>query len=105
MEHVFGYTVANDLTASDIFYATKNGNQHLLAKSLDNFCPLFSDIVTKVNSFSFILFYVLQRIEVTRFKLQTTYSLRENRFFMTAFLKIAKFFNVFFSLTMFKVGI
>lgn len=68
MEHVFGYTVANDLTARDMVSATKNGGQFLLAKSMDNFCPLFSDIVTKVNSFSFILFYVSQRIEVTWFR-------------------------------------
>ncbi|KAF6040561.1 FAHD2A [Bugula neritina] len=47
MEHVFGYTVANDLTARDMVSATKNGGQFLLAKSMDNFCPLFSDIVTK----------------------------------------------------------
>lgn len=50
MEYVFGYTAANDVSARDMVSDTKNGGQFLLAKSLDNFCPLADDIVTKVSN-------------------------------------------------------
>jgi len=47
MDYVFGYTAANDVSARDLVSETKNGGQFLLAKSLDNFCPLSDYIVTK----------------------------------------------------------
>ncbi|KAF6031562.1 FAHD2A [Bugula neritina] len=47
MEYVFGYTAANDVSARDLMGRTKNAARFLLSKSLDNFCPLSSDIVTK----------------------------------------------------------
>ena len=43
MEHVFGYTIANDVTARDIQARHK---QWFLGKSLDGFCPLGPWIVT-----------------------------------------------------------
>jgi 2-keto-4-pentenoate hydratase/2-oxohepta-3-ene-1,7-dioic acid hydratase in catechol pathway len=41
--HVFGYTVANDLSARDIQFSD---GQWVRAKSLDGFCPLGPEIVT-----------------------------------------------------------
>ncbi|MCM3743832.1 fumarylacetoacetate hydrolase family protein [Sporosarcina luteola] len=43
-DHVFGYTIANDLTARNIQYGHK---QFFLGKSLDGACPLGPYIVTK----------------------------------------------------------
>ncbi|WP_448206786.1 fumarylacetoacetate hydrolase family protein [Azospirillum sp. sgz302134] len=43
MDHVFGYTIANDVTARDIQARHK---QWFLGKSLDGFCPLGPWIVT-----------------------------------------------------------
>lgn len=43
-DYVFGYTIANDVTARDIQYAHK---QFFLGKSLDSSCPLGPYIVTK----------------------------------------------------------
>ncbi|MBP2291219.1 fumarylacetoacetate hydrolase family protein [Azospirillum rugosum] len=43
MDHVFGYTIANDVTARDIQARHK---QWFLGKSLDTFCPLGPWIVT-----------------------------------------------------------
>lgn len=46
MNHVVGFTIANDVTARD-WGRGKNGGQILLAKSFDTFCPLGPVIVTK----------------------------------------------------------
>lgn len=43
LSHVFGYTVANDLSARDI---QSSDGQWVRAKSLDGFCPLGPEIVT-----------------------------------------------------------
>jgi 2-keto-4-pentenoate hydratase/2-oxohepta-3-ene-1,7-dioic acid hydratase in catechol pathway len=43
LEHVFGYTVANDVSARDMQFAD---GQWVRAKSLDTFCPLGPLIVT-----------------------------------------------------------
>ncbi|MBY7142834.1 fumarylacetoacetate hydrolase family protein [Virgibacillus sp. NKC19-3] len=43
LEHVFGYSTANDLTARDLQFRT---NQWLLGKNLDGFCPLGPYLVT-----------------------------------------------------------
>lgn len=43
-DHVFGYTIANDVTARDVQYAHK---QFFLGKSLDGSCPMGPYIVTK----------------------------------------------------------
>ncbi|WP_060206941.1 fumarylacetoacetate hydrolase family protein [Sporosarcina koreensis] len=43
-DHVFGYTIANDITARDIQYGHK---QFFLGKSLDGSCPMGPYIVTK----------------------------------------------------------
>lgn len=45
MEHVFGYTVAHDVTARD--WVSKNGGPWLLAKTFDTFLPLGPAIVTR----------------------------------------------------------
>jgi 2-keto-4-pentenoate hydratase/2-oxohepta-3-ene-1,7-dioic acid hydratase in catechol pathway len=41
--HVFGYTIANDMTARDL---QKNHRQWFLGKSLDGFCPMGPWIAT-----------------------------------------------------------
>jgi len=43
--HVFGYTVANDVSARD-WQMHRNGGQFLLGKTMDGFCPLGPCIVT-----------------------------------------------------------
>ncbi|XP_041477135.1 fumarylacetoacetate hydrolase domain-containing protein 2-like [Lytechinus variegatus] len=45
MDHVFGYTVAHDVSARD-WQMQKNGKQWLLGKTMDDFCPLGPAIVT-----------------------------------------------------------
>ncbi|MDP8924191.1 MAG: fumarylacetoacetate hydrolase family protein [Chloroflexota bacterium] len=44
MEHVFGYTVANDVSARDL--QMRHGGQYFKGKSLDTFCPIGPWIVT-----------------------------------------------------------
>jgi 2,4-didehydro-3-deoxy-L-rhamnonate hydrolase len=44
LEHVFGYTVGNDVSAREV--QRRHGNQWLKGKSLDGFCPLGPWIVT-----------------------------------------------------------
>ena len=39
MKHVFGYTVAHDVSARD-WQLKKNGGQWLVGKTMDGFCPL-----------------------------------------------------------------
>lgn len=51
MSHVFGYTVAHDVSARD-WQMKKNGKQWLLGKSMDGFCPLGPCIVMKENIMS-----------------------------------------------------
>lgn len=46
MNFVFGYTVAHDVSARD-WQLHRNGNQFLVGKSMDGFCPLGPAIVTK----------------------------------------------------------
>ena len=43
-EHIFGFTMALDLTARDLM--KKNGGQCLLGKSMDGFCPLGPSLTT-----------------------------------------------------------
>jgi len=45
LEHVFGYTVANDVSARDLQFL--DGGQWYRGKSLDTFCPLGPWIVTR----------------------------------------------------------
>jgi 2-keto-4-pentenoate hydratase/2-oxohepta-3-ene-1,7-dioic acid hydratase in catechol pathway len=44
MDHVFGYTIANDVSARDLQF--KHGGQWFKGKGLDTFCPLGPWIVT-----------------------------------------------------------
>jgi 2-keto-4-pentenoate hydratase/2-oxohepta-3-ene-1,7-dioic acid hydratase in catechol pathway len=44
MSHVFGYTIANDVSARDLQF--RHGGQFFKGKSLDTFCPLGPWIVT-----------------------------------------------------------
>ena len=46
MEHVFGYTVAHDVSARD-WQLHKNNGQWGLSKSFDTFCPLGPAVVHK----------------------------------------------------------
>lgn len=39
MDYVFGYTVAQDISARD-WQKQRNGGQFLIGKSMDTFCPL-----------------------------------------------------------------
>lgn len=45
-DHIFGYTVAQDISARD-WQKERNGGQFLLGKSMDTFCPLGPVVVTK----------------------------------------------------------
>uniref|UniRef100_A0A8D8U0Q0 Fumarylacetoacetate hydrolase domain-containing protein 2 n=1 Tax=Cacopsylla melanoneura TaxID=428564 RepID=A0A8D8U0Q0_9HEMI len=47
MDAVFGYTIAQDISARDWQKPTRNGGQWLFAKSLDTFCPLGPSVVMK----------------------------------------------------------
>ena len=48
MDYIFGYTVTNDISARDWYLGTsKNGNQVLICKAMDGFCPIGPVIVTK----------------------------------------------------------
>lgn len=44
MEHVYGYTILNDVSARDVQFST---SQWSLSKSLPTFCPIGPSIVTK----------------------------------------------------------
>lgn len=44
---IFGYTVAQDVTARDWQKSKRNGGQFLLGKAMDTFCPLGPAVVTK----------------------------------------------------------
>lgn len=44
---IFGYTVAQDITARDWQKGKRNGGQFLLGKAMDTFCPLGPAVVTK----------------------------------------------------------
>jgi 2-keto-4-pentenoate hydratase/2-oxohepta-3-ene-1,7-dioic acid hydratase in catechol pathway len=46
LEHIVGFTVAHDVSARD-WQMKKNGNQWLLGKTMDSFCPLGPAIVTR----------------------------------------------------------
>ncbi|CAM9758268.1 unnamed protein product [Bubo scandiacus] len=45
LDHVVGFTVANDVSARD--WQRRNGRQWLLSKTFDTFCPLGPALVTK----------------------------------------------------------
>jgi len=47
MDHVVGFTAANDVTARDWQFSSEVAGQWLLGKSCDNFCPLGPALVTK----------------------------------------------------------
>lgn len=46
LDHVFGYTVAQDISARD-WQKSRNGGQFLIGKTMDTFCPLGPAIVHK----------------------------------------------------------
>ena len=48
MEHVFGFTIANDVSGRD-WQKKRNGGQWLLGKTFDTFCPLGPIVDTKLN--------------------------------------------------------
>lgn len=45
-DHIFGYTIAQDISARD-WQKKRNGGQFLLGKTMDTFCPIGPAIVTK----------------------------------------------------------
>lgn len=45
-DYIFGYTVAQDISARD-WQKERNGGQFLIGKSMDSFCPLGPSIVHK----------------------------------------------------------
>ncbi|XP_043790317.1 fumarylacetoacetate hydrolase domain-containing protein 2A isoform X2 [Apis laboriosa] len=46
-DYIFGYTIAQDITARDWQKSKRNGGQFLLGKAMDTFCPLGPAVVTK----------------------------------------------------------
>jgi 2,4-diketo-3-deoxy-L-fuconate hydrolase len=49
MDHVFGYTLANDVSARDLQRANGPASQWHKGKSLDGFCPLGPELVTPAS--------------------------------------------------------
>lgn len=47
LEHVFGYTVVDDVSARDIQKGAEYGNQWVRGKSFDTFCPMGPAITTR----------------------------------------------------------
>jgi 2-keto-4-pentenoate hydratase/2-oxohepta-3-ene-1,7-dioic acid hydratase in catechol pathway len=47
MDHVFGYTVANDITARE--WQKRNGGQWLISKTMDKTCPIGPCVVSKTE--------------------------------------------------------
>lgn len=47
LDHIFGYTVINDVSARDIQLDPEYGKQWVLGKSLDTFCPMGPAVVTR----------------------------------------------------------
>lgn len=47
LQYVFGYTIAQDISARDWQSQKKNNGQWLFAKSMDTFCPLGPAVVVK----------------------------------------------------------
>lgn len=45
-DYIFGYTVAQDISARD-WQKKRNNGQFLLGKSMDTFCPIGPAVVTK----------------------------------------------------------
>jgi 2,4-diketo-3-deoxy-L-fuconate hydrolase len=60
-EHIFGYCLANDVSARDIQLENGAGSQWFKGKSLDNFCPLGPAIVTGLSLAELATF----RVELT----------------------------------------
>ncbi|XP_012268488.1 fumarylacetoacetate hydrolase domain-containing protein 2 isoform X2 [Athalia rosae] len=46
-DYIFGYTVAQDISARDWQKGGRNGGQFLLGKGMDTFCPLGPAVITK----------------------------------------------------------
>ncbi len=46
LNYVFGYTVINDVSARDVQHGAEYGNQWVLGKSFDTFCPMGPSITT-----------------------------------------------------------
>lgn len=49
LDHVFGYTCANDVTVADIIHRDASFAQWVRAKSFDGFCPLGPTVVTGLD--------------------------------------------------------
>ena len=49
LEHVFGYTCANDVTVADILYRDASFAQWARAKGFDTFCPMGPAVVTGLD--------------------------------------------------------
>lgn len=47
-DYIFGYTIAQDISARD-WQKKRNNGQFLLGKSMDTFCPLGPCVVAKEN--------------------------------------------------------
>lgn len=55
MDHVFGYTCANDVTHADILNRDASFTQWVRAKSFDTFCPLGPAIATGLEASSLVV--------------------------------------------------
>lgn len=49
LDHVFGYTCANDVTLSDILHRDPSFPQWVRAKGLDTFCPIGPSVATGID--------------------------------------------------------
>lgn len=55
LDHVFGYTCANDVTHADILHRDKTFVQWVRAKGFDTFCPLGPVIATGLDAASLVV--------------------------------------------------
>lgn len=71
MNHVFGYTVAHDVSERT-WQLQKNGGQFLIGKAMDSFCPIGPVIVTKDEIKGDLLSVSLTTIHVDNFHIKPT---------------------------------
>lgn len=63
MDHVFGYTCANDVTVADILNRDASFTQWVRAKGFDTFCPLGPAIATGLDATTLVVKTILNGAE------------------------------------------
>jgi 2-keto-4-pentenoate hydratase/2-oxohepta-3-ene-1,7-dioic acid hydratase in catechol pathway len=63
VEHIFGYTCVNDITAADIIGKDATFAQWARAKSFDGFCPFGPSIATEIDPAGLTIRTILNEVE------------------------------------------